>query len=630
MPENVSQLDVVWICACAGLVLFMQAGFLCLESGQTRNKNSINVAIKNLTDLCLSVFLFWLVGYGLMFGDSIGGIFGGSGFRLDVGSDAGLKDNVFFLFQTMFCGTAVTILSGGVAERVSFKSYLIAACVISCLIYPVFGHWVWGGMMGGEVGWLKGMGFIDFAGASVVHGIGGFSALACVMVIGARQGFCNEDGTPCYFKGSNLPLSMLGVVILWVGWMGFNGGAMLVANDKVPGVLVNTVLAGAGGAIAALVAGWFIYGFAAARFPMNGSLGGLVSVTACCHGVSAEQSLMIGMCGGVLVVWFEKLFHSFRLDDVVSSGAVHGVCGVWGILCVGLFGDLELMETDLSRMELLLVQSLGALMCFAWGGCFSYVIWKTLDRIVPLRVSAQDEADGLNYSEHATSDERGELVKAMEEKVDHLDLSSRLPGNPFTESGQVAMAFNRLLDSLEKEITRSEAILEDLKEGILTVTKDGMITSANTGACELLGENGANGSILDCIKPVGGDGSVGAKSRWLYELEKGGYQFEAMMENKGKGCFPVEVSVTKSSGEEGERTLLVRDITRRKEYELELMRSREEAERVSRELTIRMNELERFNELAMGRELQMLDLKLEINMLERQLGHPDRYHLKKV
>ena len=223
MGEWQTDIDLLWIYLCSGLVFIMQAGFLCLESGLTRRKNSINVAIKNLADFCLTTVVFWIVGFGLMFGASHKGWFGGSGFALDfVTQDSFLA--AFFLFQVMFCGAAVTIMSGAIAERMRFSSYLIATLLVSALIYPVFGHWAWGGLDSGQAfGWLNGMGFVDFAGSTVVHSVGGWTSLAVLLIIGPRIGRFAADGTPRRIHPSNLSLATLGAVFLFIGWLGFNG-----------------------------------------------------------------------------------------------------------------------------------------------------------------------------------------------------------------------------------------------------------------------------------------------------------------------------------------------------------------------------------------------------------------------
>ncbi len=244
-----TMLDHVWVLICASLVFMMQAGFCCLESGYVRSKNSVNVAAKNFADFCISAGVFWIVGLGLMFGASANGLIGASGFMFSSVDDAGKI--TFFVFQLMFCGTATTIVSGAVAERTYYRGYLMISVVISLVIYPVFGHWAWGGVNGGTPGWLVARGFVDFAGSTVVHSVAGWVSLAAVIIIGARVGRFDASGAK--FRSHSLPLSALGVFTIWVGWIGFNGGSTLAANDMVPLIVFNTVIAGAFGGLAAIL-----------------------------------------------------------------------------------------------------------------------------------------------------------------------------------------------------------------------------------------------------------------------------------------------------------------------------------------------------------------------------------------
>ncbi|MEO0705344.1 MAG: hypothetical protein AAF050_06735, partial [Cyanobacteria bacterium J06649_5] len=270
-------LDAAWVIGCAGLVLLMQPGFMCLESGLTRSKNSINVAVKNLADLGISICFFWGFGYALMFGASQAGWIGTSGFFLDIESDAKLA--AFFLFQMMFCGTATTIVSGALAERQRFQGYIVIAVVISGLIYPIFGHWAWNDVNTAELsGWLGRLGFVDFAGSSVVHSIGGWVSLAALLIVGPRTGRFTASGRH-KIHGSNLPFSVLGVMLLWVGWLGFNGGSTFALSDQVPKIIVHTVLAGGAGMIAAGGLGWYQVRVVEAETLINGSIAGLVSIT---------------------------------------------------------------------------------------------------------------------------------------------------------------------------------------------------------------------------------------------------------------------------------------------------------------------------------------------------------------
>jgi Amt family ammonium transporter len=397
-----SSLDMLWIILCAALVFLMQAGFLCLESGLTRSKNSINVAIKNLADFCLTTIVFWAIGFSLMFGDTVSGWYG-TGLVLPDFSVESADTAVFFLFQVMFCGAAVTIISGVVAERLKFGAYLIVALFVSGLVYPVAGHWSWASFGGGEGdGFLASMGFIDFAGSSVVHSVGGWSGLALLIIIGPRIG---RFGGSAPIKASNLPLATLGVLLLFIGWLGFNGGSTLVMDESVPLILVNTIIGGSVGALAAGGLGYAVHNNLNVTRFMNGALGGLVAITANCFAVSTPIAALIGLVGGMIVVFAEDLLEKFHLDDAVGAIPVHLAAGIWGTLATGLYGDLEVLGTGLSRGEQISVQALGVLTYAVWSFGISYALFWIVNRVFRLRVSAEHEIAGLNISEHGVENE---------------------------------------------------------------------------------------------------------------------------------------------------------------------------------------------------------------------------------
>jgi ammonium transporter, Amt family len=400
MENTQLQIDLLWIYLCGALVFIMQAGFLCLESGLTRRKNSINVAIKNLADFCLTTVVFWLVGFGLMFGVSRAGWFGTAGFALDFGAQAPFL-SAFFLFQVMFCGAAVTILSGAIAERMRFSSYLVVTVLVSAIVYPVFGHWAWAGLELGEAnGWLNGLGFVDFAGSTVVHSVGGWVSLAILLIIGPRIGRFAADGTSQRINPSSLSLATLGVVFLFIGWLGFNGGSTLALNSQVSGILVNTVVGGSIGAASAGLLGYAVKNRLNVTQFMNGCLGGLVAVTANCFAVSTPVAALIGLVGGMIAIGVEELLEYLQIDDAVGAIPVHLGAGIWGTLAVGLYGDLEILGTGLTRMEQIGVQLLGILTCGAWAFGIAFTVLKLVDRVYPLRVSAEHELIGLNLAEH--------------------------------------------------------------------------------------------------------------------------------------------------------------------------------------------------------------------------------------
>ena len=397
--------DLLWIIFASALVFVMQAGFLCLESGMTRSKNSINVAIKNLADFCLSTLVFWAVGFGLMFGLSYKGWFGLDLFALDFAATTPSLA-VFFLFQVMFCGAAVTILSGIVAERMKFGAYLFVAFIVAGILYPIAGHWSWAGIGGSAgSGWLAQLGFVDFAGSTVVHSVGGWAGLALVLIVGPRLGrFGRESGIHA-ITPSNMPTATLGAILLFIGWLGFNGGSTLALDDSVPSILVNTVI---GGCIGAISAGGLSYAvnqrLDVDQF-INGALGGLVAVTANCFAVSTGSAALIGLVGGMIVVFFSQILESLEIDDAVGAIPVHLGAGIWGTLATGLYGDLETLGTGLGRLEQVAVQALGVIVYGLWAFGLAFLVFYAGNAYLHFRVSEEEEIAGLNISEHGLQHE---------------------------------------------------------------------------------------------------------------------------------------------------------------------------------------------------------------------------------
>jgi Amt family ammonium transporter len=437
--------DRLWVLISALLVFLMQAGFMGLEAGMTRRKNSMNIAIKNIADFGVSISCFWLVGASLMFGATQGGWF-----SLEILAGVSLP-SIFFIFQAMFCGTAASIVSGAVAERLKFGGYMMITAFISLLIYPLFGHWSWNGLGTGQAhGWLGQLGFVDFAGSTVVHSVGGWVALAIVLIIGARKG--RFDGQQSrHFNASHLPFSVLGALLLWFGWFGFNGGSTLAFNETVPMVLLNTLLAGVFGMLAALLFGWAWKSRPDIIFVINGTLGGLVAITASAFAVSAYQAALIGMIGGIVVVVIEHWLEIFRIDDVVGAIPVHLGAGIWGTLAVAVFGDLEILGTGLSRPEQFQVQLLGigAAGLLAFGATYSF-FWFINRFVYPLRVSEFAEEVGLDVAEHKATTKLHELFDIMRYQAQTQDFSVRVPQDPFTELGQIGIMYNNVIFELEK------------------------------------------------------------------------------------------------------------------------------------------------------------------------------------
>jgi Amt family ammonium transporter len=439
---DASAIDVLWVLTCTILVFVMQAGFCCLECGLVRAKNSINVAIKNLIDFCIAAGAFWAVGYALMFGQTHGGWVGTTGFLFGGQTAAWLT--AFFFFQLVFCGTATTIVSGAVAERMRFSAYMAVSLIVSALIYPLIGHWAWGGAdLGSRTGWLNGRGFIDFAGSTVVHSTGGWVSLASVLVLGPRTGRFDDQTKPIH--GHNLPMSTLGVLLLWLGWFGFNGGSELRFSDRVPNILVHTCLGGAFGANTALLISWAWERRPNVEHVMNGALAGLVAVTASCHLVTPLRASIIGAGGGIVYLLGDALLRRLRIDDAVGAVPVHAFGGVWGTLAVALCCDPARWGTGLTRWEQLLIQAQGVGACFAWAFGGGFLILQLLNQVLPLRVSVHGERVGLNIAEHGSSTELIDLLAEMELHRRTGDFSQPVPVDPHTEVASVAAQYNRVL-----------------------------------------------------------------------------------------------------------------------------------------------------------------------------------------
>src|SRR4051812_26379792 len=438
----------------------MQAGFACLESGLVRAKNSINVVIKNLVDFLIAAFSFWLVGFGLMFGASWNGVVGTSNFLLDATGSAWFQ--TFFFFQMMFCGTATTIVSGAVAERMKFVGYFVCAAILSTLIYPLVGHWIWAGVdLGRHSGWLAALGFIDFAGSTVVHSVGGWISLAAILVLGPRTGRFKPE--PKEIEGHNLPIAVLGVFLLWVGWFGFNAGSTLKLNGDIPRILINTVLAPVAGGLAALMVTWVRDRKPKVDLIMNGVLAGLVGITAPCNVVGPAGALFIGAVSGVLLFVGIRVLEALKIDDAVSAVPVHLVGGIWGTLAVALVGQPERWNTGHTLWEQLLVQALGVTTVGLFTFCGGIALLWAVNRVIPLRVSEEDEQIGLNVAEHGANTAVLRLLMEMDRQRAAGDFSSPVHVDAETEAGQIAMLYNRVLERVRSETKRREKAVKEIR-----------------------------------------------------------------------------------------------------------------------------------------------------------------------
>ena len=396
--------DNMWLLIAGFLVMFMQPGFALVEAGFTRSKNSANILMKNLMDFSIGSLLYWTIGFTLMYGDSLGGfiaiptIFSGDLSGI-VGDGINYSNYADLFFQTVFCATAATIVSGAMAERTEFKSYLIFTIVISVLIYPISGHWTWGG------GWLSQLGFHDFAGSSIVHSVGAWVGLAGAAIIGPRLGKYTKDGKPNAIPGHNLVYGALGVFILWFGWFGFNPGSQLAAAGTdnavaIGHIAVTTNLAAAAGAVVAMIVSWVRYKRPTLSLSLNGALAGLVAITAGCDAVSPAGAVMIGAIAGFILPFsVEFIDKVLKVDDPVGAVSVHGVCGAFGTLAVGLFSTSEGLFYG-HGAGLLGIQAIGVAAFFVWALGTGLILFTILKKAGVLRVPAQIEEEGLDVYEH--------------------------------------------------------------------------------------------------------------------------------------------------------------------------------------------------------------------------------------
>jgi Amt family ammonium transporter len=394
-------LDTLWVLLAAFLVFFMQAGFGMVEAGFIRAKNTCNILTKNFLDFCMASIGFFMFGYAIMFGKE-NGFFGLKGWFLwEAESGADVPLYAFWLFQAAFCGAAATIVAGGMAERMKFQAYLIYSFIISALIYPIVGHWIWGG------GWLASLDFADFAGSTVVHTVGGTAALVGTMMLKPRIGKYDPDGKPNAIAGHSIPLASLGVFILWFGWFGFNPGSSLHVGDGrlIALVAINTNLAAAAGGITAMITVWKVIGKPDLSMAMNGGLAGLVAVTAPCAFVEPWAAILIGTIGGIIVVFGVILLDKLRIDDPVGAVPVHGMNGLWGTIAIGLFGkeSLGLARNGLfygGGFKQLGIQALGVFSVIIFIIIGMSIVFKLINITIGLRVSREEELKGLDIGEH--------------------------------------------------------------------------------------------------------------------------------------------------------------------------------------------------------------------------------------
>jgi len=368
-----------------------------VEIGFTKAKNAVNAIMKNMMDFAVSSIAFWVIGFGIMFGTS-NGLFGTDGFFLHDYADS--RDSwlfAFWMYQLVFVSSTAAIVSGAMAERTRFFASLMFTVFMSAFIYPIFGSWVWGSFYHGG-GWLENLGFKDFAGSTVIHAIGGWAGLAGTMVLGPRMGKFRRDGTINPILGHNLPLAALGTLILWFGWYGFNAGNTLEGGSKIANIMINTTLSGSAAAVSGMITAWFRFGKPDVGMTLNGALSGLVAITAGCADVEPVWAVVTGIVAGIIVVFSVIQFDRLKIDDPVGAVSVHGVCGVWGTVALGMFKTGEMFN-----LHNIGIQLLGSVVAFVWAFFVSYGIFMFIKKAIGLRVTEEEEYQGLDYSEHTAA-----------------------------------------------------------------------------------------------------------------------------------------------------------------------------------------------------------------------------------
>ena len=533
-----NNIDTLWVIDCAILVFIMQAGFMCMETGLSRYKNSINVALKNAADFGVSVVIFWIFGFGIMFGTSYNGFFGTDLFFFKTEK---AEYMTYFVFQAMFVATAATIISGAVAERMKFNGYLIMTVLATGIIYPIVGHWAWSSsyLTGSvkSIGWLSELGFVDFAGSTIVHSVGGWIALAAVIILGPRIGKYSEANKG-KFTGSSFPLAVLGTLILWFGWFGFNGGSNGAMDEAVPLILINTFLAAAFGLLTGLAISYFKYKKPDPFYIILGPLAGLVAITAGCNSMSSVISIFVGIIGAIIAIIVNETLNNFEIDDVVGAVPVHLAAGIWGTLAVGLFSDLTILDTGLDRFSQIKIQLIGITSIGLFAFVSSYIGLSIVNKFYPLRVSPVQEELGLNIAEHNAVSVEHDLISVLDKQSESGDLKIRGPQDPFTAGGVIGLYYNKLMSKLEtseeeknkwrERISKEVKLAVKVQENFLPKRnlKNYPVQGINIAAREVSGDFFSfyphNDNVYFIIADVAGKGihagMVMAKASTLFEI----------------------------------------------------------------------------------------------------------------
>ena len=521
-----------------------------METGLSRHKNSINVALKNAADFGVSVVIFWIFGFGIMFGTSFNGFFGTDLFFFKTDK---AEYMTYFVFQAMFVATAATIISGAVAERMKFNGYLIMTILATGIIYPIVGHWAWSSSylskydtvdqllaITGTVkttGWLSDLGFVDFAGSTIVHSVGGWIALAAVIILGPRIGKYS-DANKGKFTGSSFPLAVLGTLILWFGWFGFNGGSNGAMDETVPLILINTFLAAAFGLLTGLGISYLRFKKPEPFYIILGPLAGLVAITAGCNSMTSVTAIFVGIVGAIIAIIVNEVLNKYEIDDVVGAVPVHLAAGVWGTLAVGLFSDLTILDTGLDRFAQIKIQLIGIIVIGLFSFISSFIILSLFNKVYPLRVSPMQEELGLNIAEHNAVSIEHDLISILDKQSVSGDLKVRGPQDPFTAGGVIGLYYNKLMSKLEtseeerskwrERISKEVKLAVKVQENFLPKRnlKNYPVHGINIAAREVSGDFFSfyphNDSIYFIIADVAGKGihagMVMAKASTLFEV----------------------------------------------------------------------------------------------------------------
>lgn len=431
----------------------MQAGFTCLEAGSVRSKNSSNVVMKNLLDLSIAFLFYGLFGFGIMF-YSTSAFFGGFHPIFNGQSNSVV---VFFLFQAMFCATAMTIISGAVAERMSFVGYLCVAMLVSGFVYPIVGNWVWGGNLSGtgDTGWLLQLGFFDYAGATVVHSVGGWVALAAVMIIGPRIGRFGVNGGP--INGSSITLTAIGSLLIWIGWLGFNGGSLLRFDESVATIILNTLLGGTSGMLSAVLVTYLLYRKALVVPVINGGLIGLIAVTGSANILIPYHAILFGFIAGPLFIPVNALLNKLEIDDAIGVIPVHLFGGIFATIVTGFVIPLSLEQT---RFDAVSIQVLGVIAVGAFTFIFSYACMYLINKMIPLRVSTEHEIMGLNVSEHNLTATNADMISQISENLKTGDVLSKIEVDPNSDSFEIAKHYNDVVSMFDELNSVKQEALE--------------------------------------------------------------------------------------------------------------------------------------------------------------------------